>query len=268
MKRNKNMDAVMQIIVLIFISIFLLWALCSGKVNYYVHPRFKIGLWISVLILIAFILSLVPKVKKARHNSNLKHYVILFLPVFFALAFPATGVSGKSMDLSDSTQNLTLDIESNSQQNQTELSEQSEDMKENTDTTDSSLAYDQYEEDGVIKIKEAVFSNWYFDVYVNTDDFIGKRYQYLAQVYSVEDFTENQFLAGRYFMVCCAADVAGYGILCESDERSTLIDDEWIMVTGTIETTKYHGETVPILTDVIIDKSEAPEDPYIYYSYY
>ncbi|MPM86855.1 hypothetical protein SDC9_133947 [bioreactor metagenome] len=84
----------------------------------------------------------------------------------------------------------------------------------------------------------------------------------------MEDLKENQFLAGRYFMVCCAADLVGYGIVCESDIRSDLEDEEWITVTGTIQTCEYNGNIVPILKDVTITKAEAPAVEYIYYNNY
>lgn len=96
------------------------------------------------------------------------------------------------------------------------------------ETSNAYEKYSQYEVDGVLVINDDIFADWYGDVYDNLDDFIGKKCKYLAQLYSMEDFKANQFLAGRYFMVCCAADLVGYGIVCESDIRSELTDEEWI----------------------------------------
>ena len=92
----------------------------------------------------------------------------------------------------------------------TQENEQANDIGE--ETVGISEKYAQYEVDGVIVINDDIFADWYCDVYDNLDEFVGKKCQYLAQVYSMEDFEENQFLAGRYFMVCCAADLVGYGI--------------------------------------------------------
>jgi putative membrane protein len=136
------------------------------------------------------------------------------------------------------------------------------------ETVDISEKYAQYEVDGVMVINDDIFADWYCDVYDNLDDFKGKKCKYLAQVYSMEDFKENQFLAGRYFMVCCAADLVGYGITCESDIRSELKDEEWITVEGTIDEYEYNGYMVPLLTDVTITKAEAPDVTYIYYNNY
>ena len=53
----------------------------SGNVNYYIHPRFYIGIWFSIIILILFALSLISKINKARHNVNVRHYVIFAIPL-------------------------------------------------------------------------------------------------------------------------------------------------------------------------------------------
>jgi putative membrane protein len=82
----------------------------------------------------------------------------------------------------------------------------------------------------------------------------------------MEEFDDKHFLAGRYFMVCCAADLVGYGIACESDIRSELKDDEWITVKGSITEYDYNGYQVPMLTEVTITKAKAPEVEYIYYN--
>ena len=148
----------------------------------------------------------------------------------------------------------------------TQENEQANDIGE--ETVGISEKYAQYEVDGVMVINDDIFADWYCDVYDNLDEFVGKKCQYLAQVYSMEDFEENQFLAGRYFMVCCAADLVGYGIVCETDIRSELKDEEWITVTGTISEYEYNGYMVPLLTDVTITEGEAPDVEYIYYNNY
>ncbi|HEX3021676.1 MAG TPA: hypothetical protein VHP81_04705, partial [Lachnospiraceae bacterium] len=114
--------------------------------------------------------------------------------------------------------------------------------------------------------KDDIFSDWFFDVHDNLDAFLGKRYQYLAQVFSIDGLEENQFLAGRSFMVCCAADLEGYGILCESDIRSEFKDEDWIMVTGTLDQYEYEGSMLPKLINITIEKAKAPEVEYIYYN--
>jgi TIGR03943 family protein len=292
MGRKKNMEAIVQIFILIAIACLLIYSMVSKEVNYYVHPRFYVGIWTSISILILFAISLISKIKKARHNVNIRHYIIFAIPLLGSLLFPATGVNSKDMTIANSDivasnsetdtnpidntntdryydENITseksptdiIDATASTQQNEGENAAGEE-------TSNAYEKYSQYEVDGVLVISDDIFADWYGDVYDNLDDFIGKKCKYLAQVYSMEDFKANQFLAGRYFMVCCAADLVGYGIVCESDIRSELTDEEWITVTGTISEYEYNGYMVPILKDVTIADGEAPEVEYIYYNNY
>lgn len=292
MGRKRNMEAIVQIIILISIGCLLIYAMISKKINYYVHPRFYMGIVVSIIIVVLFAISLISKIKKARHNVNLRHYIIFAIPLLGALLFPATGINNKDMTIANSdiaasnneTDTNTIDDANTDRYYDENITNE----KSPTDIIDATASnqqndgenklveeksnayekYSQYEVDGVLVINDEIFADWYGDVYDNLDDFVGKKCKYLAQVYSMEDFKPNQFLAGRYFMVCCAADLVGYGIVCESDKRSKLKDDEWITVTGTISEYKYNGYMVPILKNVTITDGKAPEVEYIYYNNY
>ncbi|MEA4973001.1 MAG: TIGR03943 family protein [Candidatus Metalachnospira sp.] len=284
MGRKKNTEAIVQIFILIAIACLLIYAMISKKVTYYVHPRFYFGIWISIIILILFATSLISNIKKARHNVNVKHYMIFAIPLAAALLFPAAVVNSKDMTMASSDiepskseqentnteadKNTIDDSNTDANSNDTTSPVQNNEDSASTQESDLSEKYTQYETDGVMIINDDIFAEWMDDVYNNPNDFSGNKCQYLAQVYSMEDLKENQFLAGRYFMVCCAADLVGYGIVCESDIRSDLEDEEWITVTGTIQTCEYNGNIVPILKDVTITKAEAPAVEYIYYNNY
>ncbi|KNZ40761.1 TIGR03943 family putative permease subunit [Acetobacterium bakii] len=267
MGRKINKEAVIQFFILISMACLLIYVMLSRKVNYYVHPRFYIGLWISIVILILFAISLISKIKKARHNVNSRHYLIFIIPLMAALIFPPAGVSGKDMNMAESSLSASTS-EKQADENIDPESSTETATEESVVREDASKKYEQYEVAGVIVIGDDIFSDWFFDVYDHIDNFVGKKYQYLAQVYSMKDFKADQFLAGRHFMVCCAADLAGYGMVCESDIRSKLTDDEWITVTGTITAYQYNGYAVPMLTDVTITEAETPEVEYIYFNNY
>lgn len=249
MGRKKNIEAIVQSLILIAIDCLLIDAMISKKVNYYVHPRFYVGIWVSIIVLILFTISLISKIRKARHNVNIRHYMIFAIPLVAALLFPATGVNSKDMTIanSDIVASNSEQKKSNSKTDKTTINDTNseiydeEDMtneEASTDTTDATAStqeneqandtgeetvdisekYAQYEVDGIMVINDDIFADWYCDVYDNLNEFVGKKCQYLAQVYSMEDFEENQFLAGRYFMVCCAAD---FGISIFSNKEKS-----------------------------------------------
>lgn len=175
-----------------------------------------------------------------------------------------SNVNNEMTENSNNTKDDKNQVNNNSD-NSDELN--SDDKQENITVGDLVSKYNKYEEDGVLVINDDIFAEWYNDVYTDVGAFKGKKCRYLAQVFSMDDFTDTQFLAGRYFMVCCAADLVGYGIICESDIRSQLKDEEWIVVEGTIQEYEYGGYKVPIITDVTISETEAPEIEYVYFNY-
>jgi len=267
MGRKKNKEAIVQVVILIAIASLLLVAMISKKINYYVHPRFYAGIWVSIIALFLFSISLISRIKKARHNVNVRHYMLFALPLVAALIFPAGGAKGKDMTIAKS-EIVASSSEQKKTKRETDKSITDDTSLTEKEVVDFSEKYAKYVVDGVMVINDDIFADWYSDVYAKLNNFVGKKCTYLAQVYSMEDFKANQFLAGRYFMVCCAADMVGYGITCESNIRSELKEGEWITVTGTIAEYEYNGHMVPLLTDTKITKANAPEVEYIYYKNY
>jgi len=305
MRRKKNAEVIVQFIILIAMAVLLAMGMISGKVKYYVHPRYHWGIWISIGVLFIFAFSVLGEIKKARHNVNLKQYLIYVLPVFVVLLFPVQGVGSAQVNVIGGNQNTGTARYENTDQSLDE-SPESNDIKDSfdgadnlkdytketeedfdiiedsqdtslTDTTDLQEfnTYDDMSEkyagevvDGATIIKDDYFASWYYDTFDYLEDFIGKRYQFTAQVFYLEGLKENQFLPGRYVMTCCAADVSGFGLICETDKIKDLKEEEWIQVSGTIKEGTYNGSKVPVLTEVEITGIEAPADEYVYYNFY
>ncbi|SFS05358.1 TIGR03943 family putative permease subunit [Anaeromicropila populeti] len=270
MGKKRNVEAVIQISILLGIAVLLFYSMISKKINDYVHPRFFPGIWLSILVLLLFAVSQISNIKKARHNESLSRYILFLIPLAAAIIFPANGVKNAELIIANGNRQETIGVTENQEVEDEDVLDVTEEIVEEEMLAgdDISEKYAKYEVDGVTIIQDDIFAEWFTDTYNSLDFFLGKRYQLLAQVYTVDGFAENQFLAGRYFMVCCAADMVVYGVACESDIRSQLTDEEWITVTGTMSQCDYEGETVPMLTDITIEKAEAPEEEYIYYSYY
>ncbi len=306
MRGNKNLEIYMKLIVVLALATLLLYELLSGKVYYYVHPRYLYGIWFAVAALLVFALTTVGELQKGRHNPDIKPYFLYLLPVVFALLFPAMEGGNGNIAIAQSSKAQ----ESNLNENQPggaiegdEPAEKNENSNNSWDTSgnssedsagsvldsagdltsdgnssykeaedaaekDRSLKYKKKTEDGAILISDDEFGCWYFELFDFLKDFKGKRYQFTAQVLTMEDLKDNQLLAGRYIMTCCALDLMGYGLITESDLRSKLKENQWITVTGTIGEYKYKGNIVPMLKDVVITKTKAPKEEYVYYSYY
>ena len=287
-----NRDAISQIIILGVTIFLILYGLVSKTMNKYVHPRFNIGLWLSVLVLLIFLISIMRDNTQGRHNSSYQRYLIYLLPLVVALLFKPVAISNTEMVLADrlssedkkeSKEREQMGQDEANYSNVDEYLRATNEQQENQDSSgqqetskqqdggkaaDASDIYQAKEAGGYYIIGDDEFADWFMDLYEHTDDFIGEKYQFLAQVFTMDDLSENQFLAGRNFMVCCAADLVGYGLICESDIRKELQENQWIIVKATISECEYEENEVPMLVDTEIEATEAPKVEYIYYNSY
>ncbi|MFV0344553.1 MAG: TIGR03943 family putative permease subunit [Anaerocolumna sp.] len=285
MRGNKNIEVLIQMIILVSIALFLTFLLVTNKINYYVHPRYRLGIWACAVTLFLLAFRLIFELRKGRHNSNSRKYAIYMIPLVFAIVFPVVEGGNANKVIAESANSSVLDEITNLEDKTESSLGDSEDENALNDSVEYDYLFDEdgstYEEpedkslkyptemiDGVISISEEYFASWYYDLYDYLEDFKGKRYQFLAQVYSMEGLGEDEFLAGRYIMVCCATDLTGYGIVCKSDFREELKEDQWILVTATIDEYDYNGTKIPYLADPVIEKAEAPADEYVYYNFY
>ncbi len=288
MKGNKNIDNICKIVILLALTGLLLYELISGKIYYYVHPRYLPGLWLSVVVLLVFAISLLMERKRGRHNSSVSQYGLYAVPIVLALLFPviqggngniaiAQSSIGRDTNNTSAGQELSEEEDSSTDAEVTEAdtndAEEEIDSFGNTEIVqpaepeDKSQKYAVKAENGAVLISDEEYAAWYYDLYDYLEDFKGKRYQFTAQVFPLEGLKENQFLAGRYIMTCCAVDLTGYGLISESDLAGGLKENEWLTVTGTIGEYEYNGMKVPYLTDIEVEKATAPKEEYVYYYY-
>ncbi len=294
-----NLEKILQSVTLGGVIVLLVIGLISGKINKYVHPRFNIALWSSVVVLIVFIGSVLLERRRCRHNMDYRHYMIYLMPILLALLFPpiagktdivlagsltapdvksgidlsgdsGAGVTDIYEDYSDVSDYLqeTQDSGKAPDAGQSSQGEQGAQAGQEEILSDRSEAYQKMEQDGYYVIEDPVFGDWFMDLYDHLNDFEGEKYQFLAQVFPMEGLKENQFLAGRNFMVCCAADLTGYGFICNSEQTKELKENAWVTVKATISKCEYEGTEVPMLIDTTIEKAKAPKEEYIYYNNY
>lgn len=97
-------------------------------------------------------------------------------------------------------------------------------------------------------------------VHGNIDENIGKTVQLSGYVCRMLDFKENYFICGRNMIVNNENSIAGF--LCYSDKASSLIDNEWVEITGVIAKGEYNGQ-MPIIRVGSVKKITAPANTYV-----
>ena len=65
-------------------------------------------------------------------------------------------------------------------------------------------------------------------------------------------------------MIRCAADMQPVGILAQWSDVQTLIDGEWIEVSGTLSKKPYKNSFDPLIIVETIKKVNQPQREYIY----
>ncbi|WP_027084498.1 TIGR03943 family putative permease subunit [Cohnella panacarvi] len=96
------------------------------------------------------------------------------------------------------------------------------------------------------------------------DNFKGKDIVISGFVYREDDMGKDEFVVSRMAMQCCSADATPYGFLVRSDMGSSLNNDTWINMTGTLSTTVYRDNEIIRLEAKKIEVISAPDDPYVY----
>ena len=108
------------------------------------------------------------------------------------------------------------------------------------------------------------FLDWTDAVYKDPFDFEGWRIEITGMVFYDSQFMEeNEFIPARLLMVCCAADLVPYGLICRYDDAHNLEKGEWVTVHGTLSVGTYHGNPEPHILVESITPAEHSEE-YVY----
>ncbi len=75
---------------------------------------------------------------------------------------------------------------------------------------------------------------------------------------------EKSFYAVRLYMLCCAADARPIGILVKSPVPVDAKEMSWGRLTGILNYVNYNGRLVPEITLTDFQKSDAPEEQYLF----
>lgn len=113
MRGNRNLEVYMKFLTVAALALFLVYELLSGKVYYYVHPRYLYGIWLAVAALLVFAGSLLGELRKGRHNSSLKQYFLYLIPIAMALLFPVVEGGNGNIAIAQSSKGINSRYESN-----------------------------------------------------------------------------------------------------------------------------------------------------------
>jgi putative membrane protein len=83
-------------------------------------------------------------------------------------------------------------------------------------------------------------------------------------VYHDPRLSSGQFMVGRFTVTCCVADAFAIGMAVDWTDSAKLEDNTWVNVTGTVEVLEIDGQKVPLIRAETVRPIQAPEQPYLY----
>ena len=134
---------------------------------------------------------------------------------------------------------------------------------------DGKVEYDDIEdplpfdiEAPVVNIEDRDYAIWYRDMSEETKKYNGKTVRFKGRCLVRKNVPKGSFIIGRHIMTCCVEDIQFAGIICNWDKADTVRDDEWVILTATLEN-KFHrayGRKGPVLTVQSMEETEKPEE--------
>lgn len=280
-KRHISRYAVFKIVLLFGFSAFFLIIILTGAVSYYVHPRIEPYMIFSSIVMTLIAFLMMARLKLHTHNNKSLGSLIFFaVPLLLVLILPPQPMGAANVNTTDllaSSQSATTGISSASNAETDSPSEVQQTEPETFETQstaqpDLTMAGQPMETDVPAKPQMEtllVTSNNFYDVlnalYDEMDQYQGRRIEMTGFVFvDPENFDSDQFVPARLLMTCCAADMVAVGVLCRYDDASSLEEDSWVRVAGTVSITEFMGETVPCIEAESVTPATAPDDEYIY----
>ena len=134
---------------------------------------------------------------------------------------------------------------------------------------DGKVEYDDIEdplpfdiEAPVVNIEDRDYAIWYRDMSEEPKKYNGKTMRFKGRCLVRKNVPKGSFIIGRHIMTCCVEDIQFAGIICNWDKADTVRDDDWVILTATLEN-KFHrayGRKGPVLTVQSMEETEKPEE--------
>lgn len=241
--RRLNKRELSKILILVGFAIFFIRVSINGQATMYVHPILVPFLLAcaAVFIIIAG-LSFFRALFSPSQGSINKSHLLFAIPLILAFLVPPTAAIPNT--------NGTMYSEAPTN---TEVSNQH--PQSTHDAT------------GTIDMNDHDYMRWLDEFYNNTDQYVGREVDLTAFVYRDESCGRDEFIAARYVMVCCAADLQLSGLDCQYSDQAELESDSWVRIHGRLKKEMGGGTAAPVLQVETIHKVAKPDIEYVYFLY-
>lgn len=239
-----------QALLLLALCIFFASKIASGQLSYYINLRFIPLTFFGVIFLAMLSQTLFTEIKRSRqqaadneeHDHDHDHAPVsanlwfMLLPLLIGVLIPARPLDSSSFATKGFNTNSPL---------------------VNADSS-AQLFETASEERNVL--------DWIklFNFETDLSPFLGQKASVIGFVYFDDNLKENQFFISRYVVSCCAADGFAIAVIGEWPQASTLEQDSWVLVKGTVQSITLNNQIVPVIQAESVQIVSIPEQPYLF----
>lgn len=253
-----RLKALLKVIVFIALGLFLGSRLLNGTLSFYIHPRFNILTVLTAVTLI--IVGLIygrqhlPTIFTGEEPDHEHHHqdhahdpdhnltwlglIILAIPVVLGLVVRPQPLGANALQ--------TRDI--------------------NIGSLTSAYAPDRSDLSKINTSSERNILDWLylFQQSENLSEFNGEAVNAIGFVYQDERFGEDEFMVSRFTVACCVADANPVGLIVSWPETADLQPDQWVEVSGTLQTGTFDGFEIVFLMAETVTPTDTPAQPYLF----
>jgi putative membrane protein len=263
----------------VFFGVILSLVYTGKYLNYVTSKMMPYLIYIMAVMLIWIIFS-IRNLYKPQYRKRVYHCFVLILPILlFVLPHGSVSVESLSSKLINGN-DLTSASKNDIRKNSGALRDQdSKNLSKKNNMDNESVGSGKYvtenvfgeeillhgydEENKKIIVSHDEFSQWFNEIYMNIDKYIGFKISIKGFVYKDLELDEDEFVPARLMMTCCVADLSPCGFVCKYNKSSELEADTWVTVEGTIIKKERNGIEDPQI-DVNNISSADPTEDYIY----
>lgn len=116
----------------------------------------------------------------------------------------------------------------------------------------------------ITEIQPDNYANILQAVHKDINSYVGMKIKFVGYVYRVVDFNDEQFVLARDMYINDEkSQSVVIGFLSQYKNAKNYEENEWVEVTGTIITGKYHNEEIPVLKILNMHNVEEPKNIYV-----
>lgn len=237
-----------QGLILLGLCIFFASKAANGQLTWYINARFIPLTLFGILFLAILAQTVFAEVRRSRQQADQEHdhhhdhehsprgLWVMLIPLLIGILIPARPLDSSAFTSKGLNTNAPLvSADSSAQLFETESEERN-------------------------------ILDWLklFNYNDNLSQFTGQQASVIGFVYFDEALGENQFYVSRFVVSCCAADGFAIAMPVQWNNVTSLEQDSWVQVKGTIEAVVIDERNIPMIVAESVQEVSMPQQPYLF----